>query len=139
LKKLWLSILLSVQLLGFDTETAAKIFDKIFTAIYAQKPIAIYTVSKKYQDVIRIAPSLQLDKSPSQANIVLVDSKHEVPKGNHIIFTTNPSVFKKNENAVGAFYWEHGRPKIIFLQSRLKAKGITLSDAFERYIVREIP
>ena len=140
MKKLWLSILLSAQLLAFDTETAAKIFDKIFTAMYIQKPIAVYTVSEKYQDVVVTATSLQLSKNPKLADIVLVDSKYEIPKeGNHIIFTTDPSVFKRNENAVGAFYWEHGRPKIIFLQSRLKTKGITITNAFQRYIVREIP
>lgn len=108
--------------------------------MYAQQPIVVYTVSKQYQDVVVAATSLQLSKNPKLADIVLVDAKHEIPKeGNYVIFTTDPSVFKRNENAVGAFYWEHGRPKIIFLQSRLKAKGITLSDAFQRYIVREIP
>ena len=140
MKKLWLSILLSAQLLAFDTATAAKIFDKIFLAMYTQKPIVVYTVSKRYQAVIEVATSLQLSKNPRLADIVLVDAKHEIPEeGNYVIFTTDPSVFKKNESAVGAFYWEHGRPKIIFLQSRLKDKGITLSDAFQRYIVREIP
>jgi len=140
LKKLWISILLSVQLLAFDTTTAAKIFDKIFDAMFTQKSIVVYTVNKEYQDVVVAATSLQLSKSPELADIILVDSKYEVPKGNnYIIFTTDSSVFKRNENAVGAFYWEHGRPKIIFLQSRLNTKGITLSDAFQRYIVKEIP
>lgn len=140
MKKLWISILLSVQLLAFDTTTAAKIFDKIFDAMFTQKSIVVYTVNKEYQDVVVAATSLQLSKSPELADIILVDSKYEVPKGNnYIIFTTDSSVFKRNENAVGAFYWEHGRPKIIFLQSRLNTKGITLSDAFQRYIVKEIP
>lgn len=140
MKKLWLSVLFSAQLLAFDTETAAKIFDKIFTAMFAQQPVAVYTVNKKYQEVVVTAHSLHLSKKPKLADIILVDSKHEVPKGsNYIIFTTDPSVFKRNKNAVGAFYWKHGRPKIIFLQSRLNAKGITLSDTFQRYIVKEIP
>lgn len=105
-----------------------------------QNVIAVYTSNKEYKKVVELAPSLILVKKPESANIVLVDSFEEIPSGdNKIIFTTNPSVFERNDNAVGAFYWEHGRPKIIFLQSRLDVKGIRLTPSFEKYILRELP
>jgi hypothetical protein len=129
-----------LQLYAFDTVTASKIFDKIFTAMMTHKPITVYTSSAEYQPVITYAGSLKLVKNYRNADIVLVDKSIEVPKEyKGIIFTTNPSVFEQNENAVGAFYWEHGRPKIYFLQSRLKSKGITLSKQFQRYVLKELP
>lgn len=140
MKKLWLVLLLSVQLLAFDTTTASKIFEKIFTAMLPQKTITVYTVNREYQKVVQLAPSLLLVKKHELANIVLVDSFNEIPEGNqNILFTTNSSVFERNEDAVGAFFWEYGRPKIIFLQSRLDSKNLTLSKAFQRYVVRELP
>lgn len=105
-----------------------------------QTPIATYTSNSEYQQVIEMAPSLSLVKNPNAADIILVDSFAEIPKDNtKIIFTTNASVFKKNENAVGAFYWEHGRPKIIFLKHRLNAKDITISKSFQRYVTKDLP
>ena len=140
MKQLLLTLLLSVQLLAFDTATAAKIFEKILTAMQMQTPIATYTSNSEYQQVIEMAPSLSLVKNPNAADIILVDSFAEIPKDNtKIIFTTNASVFKKNENAVGAFYWEHGRPKIIFLKHRLNAKDITISKSFQRYVTKDLP
>jgi hypothetical protein len=139
LRRFWLSILLTVQLLAFDTVTASKIFSKIFGAMFVKQSISVYTINKKYQDVIVTASSLELVKYPESADILLVDKIDEVPKhGKYIIFTTNFSVFEKNKDAVGAFYWEHGRPKIVFIKDRLEAKNLTLSKSFQRYIVKKI-
>ena len=104
-----------------------------------QKPTLVHTSDAEYQKVIVTAPSLKLTKEFKKADILLVNSSAEIPKGNtKIIFTTNSSVFESDENAVGAFYWEHGRPKIIFLKSRLSEKNITLSPSFHRYVVEEL-
>ena len=139
MKKLCLILFFSLQLSAFDTQTASKIFEKIFTAINIDSPIKVYTVDAKYKEVIGSADSLQLVERRDLADIILVISKRAVPKYTQkIIFTTSPSVFEKNENAIGAFYWEHGRPKIIFLQSRLQRHNIELSSTFEKYIVKEL-
>jgi len=140
LRKILFSLILTVQVLAFDTPTAAKIFNKIFNEMSMQTPIRVYCINAKYQKVIQLAKDLKLEKNVTFADIVLVDALSEIPKGKHpIIFTTNLSVFRKNTHAIGAFYWEHGRPKIVFLQSRLQKHNITLSKSFQRYIVKELP
>jgi len=140
LKQLSLLFFLSLQLLAFDTKTASKIFDKIFTAMLPKQSIIVYTPHKEYAEVIEMAPSLVLADTYTEADIILVDHLSDIsPNNMQTIFTTNPSIFKRDERAVGAFYWEHGRPKIIFLQSRLDAKRMTLSKSFNRYIVKKLP
>ena len=123
---------------AFDAQTASKIFNKIFTAIFPYPTIKVYTKKKEYQEVIVLAPALTLVNNIAAADILLVDAWSEIPNENALVFTTNPSIFKKYKHAIGAFYWEHGRPKIVFLQNRLKIHHIILSPLFQRYIVKEI-
>lgn len=138
--KLLFSILLTIQVSAFDTQTASKIFNKIFMATIHKNTIHVYTINDEYTKVIQMAKNLHLEKNISKADILLVDSNSEVPKRNNtILFATNASVFRTNHLAIGAFYWEHGRPKIIFLKSRLEAHHITLSPSFEKYIVKVLP
>lgn len=133
-------MLLSVHLTAFDSVTASKIFTKIFFAIFDKSPIVVYTPNPQYRHVITLAPSLQLADTHQSADILLADGFDEIPsESDTILFTTNAAVFRSHEQAVGAFYWEHGRPKIIFLQSRLELRHISLHRQFHKYIVRELP
>ena len=108
--------------------------------MFPKKPIIVYTPNREYQDVIVYAPSLTLAGAYRDADILLADAYSDIPKGyKGVVFTTNAAVFAKNSQAVGAFYWEHGRPRIYFLQRRLEANDISLSRGMQRYIVKEIP
>lgn len=108
--------------------------------MFMQRSITVYSSNKEYREVIVLAPSLKLVDRYQKADIVLANAWSELPlKYKGVVFTTNTSIFQKNNHAVGAFYWEHGRPKIYFLEQRLKAKNIRLSKPMQRYIVRELP
>lgn len=140
MKKALLVLILTIEVLGFDTKTASKIFTKIFSAIFSQEMIKVYTEDKEYQKVIQTTQKLRLSTEISLANILLINKKENLPKKEgYTIFTTNLSVFRNNKDAIGAFYWEHNRPKIVFLEQRLKHKDITLSKPFQQYIIKELP
>lgn len=104
------------------------------------RPVKVYAAGEAYRKVVTLAQQLEYTSRYQDADIVLVDKWEEIPEGfAGVIFTTNAAVFQKSRHAVGAFYWEHGRPKIYFLRKRLKAKGIDLSAAMQRYLITELP
>jgi len=140
MKKTLVFLLLNTALLAFDSMTASKIFDKIFSALIPKENICVYTLSPMYTEVIENASSLSLCTKLKKADIILVDSFDEVPKGSEkmVLFATSYRVYKKEKSAVGAFYWDRGHVKIKFSQQRLNDKNITLPKAFNKYIMDEL-
>ena len=133
-------LILTIELLGFDTKTASKIFTKIFSAIFSQEIIKVYTKDKEYEELIQMTKVLELTKELSLADILFINHKENLPqKKGYTIFTTDLSIFRNNKDTIGAFYWEHNRPKIVFLEQRLNRKNIILSKEFQQYIIKELP
>jgi hypothetical protein len=126
--------------MSFDVDTASKIFNKIFTAVFSKKTIFVYSSSDAYVGVVNKAENLTLTQNIMSADIVLLTNTQElVNSNNQLAFTTNLSVLREGESVIGAFYWEYGRPKIVFVKKRLDYHHIKLAKSFEKYIVEELP
>jgi hypothetical protein len=65
-------------------------------------------------------------------------AKKSVKCKNVPIVALDYSLLKKDKNALGAFYWQKGRPNITFIANRLKKKGIKLPKEYERYIENNV-
>lgn len=138
--RLLLTLLLTLELFAFDSGTASKIFDKIFHAMITKENISVYTVSKKYKDVVRGAENLYLNDDHRSSDIILVDSFDELPKDieGMLLFTTSYLVFNEVKESVGAFYWDRGHIKIEFSRVRLRNNDISLPASFDKYIRDDI-
>ena len=136
--KIILIVLLALNLYAFDIKLASKIFNKLFIAIVQKDNIYVFTKEEEYFEVIKLAEHLNLANKPQNADIILVNKEINLPKNlNKILFTTEYKLFKKNQHAIGVFYWKHGRPKIIFTKERLKYFNITLDSKWNKYIKSE--
>ena len=95
--------------------------------------IHVYSQDKEYQDVINLSSRLELD---ADANIIIVSNEEDIPRNtDKILFTTEAKILEKNTNVIGAFYWKRGRPKIVFVRSRLEHFNLTIDPKFDKYIV----
>lgn len=102
--------------------------------------VKIYTANPEYLPVIRKAPKLMLVNNVHHTHASLVTSPKELYGTQHkLIFTTSLNVLRKSPKAIGAFYWEYGRPKIVFIQPRLNHYHLTLPKSFHKYIVKDVP
>jgi hypothetical protein len=140
--KILAALLVSLQLFAFDTQSAALIFEKLFHAISHKKEIKVYTDSAQYIEVIGYAKTLHFVKQSHEADIALLTQSDAAIKeisDKIIVFTTSPQLFSEHSNAVGAFFWHHGRPKILFHQKRLEKHNISLDPSFKKYLVSELP
>ncbi len=137
---LWI-LLLSAQVFSFDVVTASLIYEKILHAISSKNSINIYTHSPKYQKVIQSASSLELVANIQDADILLLTDITRIPKNinRKIAFSDSRIILSEVPSVVGSFYWEHGRPKIIFLKKRLDEYKITLDPTFHKYLLETLP
>lgn len=134
-----LALLLLTRLHAFDTITAAKIFNKLFTAMVPATVVYVYTASPEYREVIVRAENLYLTSSVKTADVILVTTFQDLPEGSEgrLLFATSLALLRKNPSVVGAFYWKKGRVQIEFVASRLRAHHIVLPPAFASFIVEE--
>jgi len=140
MKILLLLILLALELFSFDSETASKIFDKIFVSMLKKENIKVYTSNDIYKDVIKNSSNLKLCIDYTKADIILVNGFNEIPKDSNerLLFATSYPVFRDKKNVVGAFYWNRGHIKIEFSLKRLNKYDLTLPASFSRYIKDDI-
>ena len=136
MRKIVIILIYSVNIFAFDIKTASLIFEKIFLALSHQDTAYVYSSNREYQKVIDESSLLYLDQN---ANFVFVTKKSEIPTDKKkILFTTDPEILKVYKNVVGAFYWERGHPKIIFIRSRLQDANLKLDSKFNKYMVDKI-
>lgn len=125
--------MLTCNIFAFDTKTASLIFERIFSAVFSANIIPVYSKDKEYQEVINSSSILQL---AADANIIIVSKYKDIPiNTNKIIFTTNAKILETNKYVIGAFYWERGQPKIIFVRDRLKYFNLEVDNKFNKYVV----
>lgn len=137
MKKILFIFLCMIQFMyAFDVKTAAKIYDKLFYGIFQKDKILVYAKEPLYKSMILSAQNLQLTENIDEAAIVIITSPNELNNRikNKIIFATTNQIFQENENAIGAFYWQKGRPEIIFSAQRLNKLSINISNDLERFV-----
>ncbi len=73
-----------------------------------------------------------------KADILLITYAKEVniKCQNKIIFGTRKKTLS-TKNTVGAFFWQKGRPNILFYKSRIEKIGLDLGKDFQKYIDNE--
>jgi len=126
-------------LCAYDSKTAAIIYEKIFRSFSSDKEIEIFTKSEFFSEIFKYSDKLRRVDTPLKADITVVTNVDEIPENRSIrLFATDVTLIKKSPSVIGAFYWDHGRPKIVFVGSRLKHYNIDLDPYFKKYIQDEL-
>ena len=135
--KLFLISLLITTMYADDVKLASSIFNTIVSSITHKKNAAVY-LYYDIESVSRYPDKLQVVKDCSIADVVLLSSIKDIPKEceSEILFGTRYSHLK-NKNVIGAFFWQKGRPNILFYRDRLAKHHIKLDKSFDKYIENE--
>lgn len=136
MKKLLITlILLSTYSFSGEVEIAAKIIDKISTELTKKERVSVYTTDIRNLYIIKISKHLNREKACTSADLVLTKDETLPMCGDKtLFFATDYLAFKKNSQAVGAFFYQKGRPSIVFRKEQLNKHNIVLSKEFEKYI-----
>ena len=135
IKFIFLFITLSGLLFSANVNTERRIYQHILHALYPHKEsIAIWSDDQNKKDILQNIPKVKLVKTPQQADFVLLHKKKGIDtKG--LIFVTDYHLLKYyDKDAIGGFYWQKGRPNILFLKQNLKKHHIKLPADMQEYV-----
>jgi len=120
-----------------EIELEAKIISKIATSSLKGK-VNIFIPDINTQEIEVYSNYFNLAKSCETANFVF-DKKSStisgcVDKDNKLFFTNNYKRLIENKKYYGAFFWNKGRPNIVFLKKRFESKNINLPREYNQFI-----
>jgi len=134
LKTLLLSLLLVLQLWANDKELAIQIYNSIAFECTKKTDPKIYL----HGDLGALYETNKINRTYecSDADFVIVSTLDMLPQScdGKLTFTNKYRLFMKEDRIIGAFFWQKGRPNIIFGKKRLERENITLSADFQKYI-----
>lgn len=138
MKKIAILLILSIFSFASIQKIEKEICAKILLSLFKQKSII-----KVWNNSDRAFKNLNSGRflfvrSPRQADIIIVDHYEDI-KANKPIFVRKYYLLRKYKNrAVGGFYWQKGRPNIIFIKPNLKKFNIKLPSEFSDFIEESI-
>ncbi|MFA6196899.1 MAG: hypothetical protein WC656_09665 [Sulfurimonas sp.] len=116
----------------------SRILMSMLNAVSNHKGFSIYTNNQKLKNILPAEQIIFVENCTSADLAILEKSKIEENCSNVSIITLEYDLLKKYPNSIGSFFWQKGRPNIIFIKSRLKNQNIILDRAFDEFVEENI-
>jgi hypothetical protein len=136
LKKLILTLILILSpIYSSEIKTASKIMGKISSVLIKKENTSVLTNDARNEEIVSYSMKMKNISSCNNADMIITHTK-DIPKCDKevLIFVTNYLAFKALPEAVGAFFYQKGRPNIIFREENLAKYNIVLPSEFNKYI-----
>ncbi len=120
------------------SNVAANIFDKTVDSFFKEERVSAWGETPEHLQIIQNSQRMVLTKDPANARFLIVARK--IPAGiakDSVVMTTEYLLLEKDKRVVGAFFWQKGRPNLLFLRQRLREADLTLTPEFQKYIEDE--
>jgi len=132
--KFFLILFLITTVYASDDKKASSIFNLIAKDITDKASPNIY-LHISNPSLEKYPGDLNIVKTCDAADLVIISTVNYLPKecSKKILFGTRYSHLK-NPNVIGAFFWQKGRPNILFYEKRLEKYSIKLEPSFNKYI-----
>ena len=132
--KLLLILFLITTVYASDDSRAAGIFSLIVKEITKKEKSNVY-IHTHISSLKKYPGNLNRVSECKKADIVILSTLKNIPNEckDKIFFGSRHSHLK-NQNVVGAFFWQKGRPNILFYKKRLDKNSIKLDSSFNKYI-----
>jgi len=123
------------QLFSISSEKVeAKIIMSMLNSVTNHTNLLIYTDSKKIKKILS-KDEITFVYDCNSANIAILEFDKEATKcESTTIITLKYDLLKTYINSIGSFFWQKGRPNIVFIKSRLRDKNITIDSNFHDFV-----
>ncbi|WP_457747243.1 hypothetical protein [Sulfurimonas sp.] len=136
MKKLILFLLcVNTILMSSNSTIEQKIYAKTLHELFKDKQqIEVWCDDKEKIDMIAKIPHIKITDFIETANILIIFHSFNISQ-DKIIFVGTYNLLKHyKENAIGGFFWQKGRPNILFLKDNLKKYDLNVSQDLEQYV-----
>ncbi len=133
MKVLFLAILLISTVFASDKDIATKIYLSLAMDVSEKKDPIFYLYGHiKY---LENNSGIHTTHNCNKADLIILNTLEKLPKEcqNKPLFTTKYRTYLKHENIIGAFFWQKGRPNIVFRKSSIEKNNIHLESSFSKY------
>lgn len=135
MKKLLLFFTITVNLVASTLQIEQKIYTVVLKALFpSQSKITIWTDNKKKKKVFQNLPlKIKITDEKQKADILIVYYTSNL-KTKKLIFAGTYRILKIYKNqAIGGFYWQKGRPNLIFIRKNLLQYKLILPKELHEY------
>ncbi len=135
MKKIFILIFLITTLYSSNSQIEQKIYDTILKAVFSHKnSINIWTDSSKKTKFLKLLRYVVIVDTPENADFLIINNTKNI-QSNGLKFASSYKMLKYYKNdVIGGFYWQKGRPNILFLRDNLQKKHIFLPETMQEYI-----
>ncbi len=136
MKKILILLCYSIILFADSFSIEKQIYTHIIDALYPQKAtiVKVWTDDTSKLKILQSIPQVKIVKKPQEADFLLVHREKKL-QSRGLIFTTDYHTLQSyKDRAIGGFYWQKGRPNILFLRQNLKKHHIKLPREMQEYI-----
>lgn len=139
MKKIIFLLLLAPLLFASDIKTEQKIYALIIQAAVPQKTvIKVWCDDKEKKKFIDSIPNIKCISDAKKADFLLLSKKEDI-QSQGVKFVTNFKLLEEGkQHVIGGFFWQKGRPNILFLRKNLQKYHITLPPSMQSYIEEDL-
>lgn len=139
MKKLLLILLLASSLLASDVTTERKIYAVIVHALLPElQKVKVWCSDRSKERIFQAMQGVVCVASQNDADFVLLSENTDINSQAVKFVTSYKLLLEKNLDAVGGFFWQKGRPNILFLRKNLQDHHIVLPQSMQEYIEDEL-
>jgi len=132
-------LILSLTLNASEKEYAAKIIKNLVEVIDSSNT-SVWTDDDSDMTGLLERKQLHVVKTCKNAKVLILSSDKSIPKHciDKPILVLDYALLEKHSNAVSAFFWQKGRPNIVFIKKRLQRFSISLPSTYDKYLEEQI-
>jgi len=136
IRSLFILLVFIITLSASPLQTERKIYQTILHALFPQKKIVyVWLDDKSREGVFEHIPGVKVVSYQTDADILIIKKSYDINVRNKIIFADGYLVYKQQKhNIIGGFYWQKGRPNLVFIKKNLQKEGIKLPQDLQEYI-----
>jgi len=136
IRSLFLLFIFISSLSASSLQTERKIYQTILNALFPQKKtVYIWLDDKSRKSMFENIYGIKVVEYQIDADILIIKKTYNINASNKIVFADGYLVYKQHKhNIIGGFYWQKGRPNLVFIKDNLRKEGIKLPKGLQEYI-----
>ena len=112
-----------------------KIYASVLKALYGNdKRVAVWTDDQEKRVVLYHINNVKVVKDPQKADILFVYHNMDINSKKPIFVGSYRLLKHYKDQAIGGFYWQKGRPNLLFLGPNLQKLGMHVDKTLKQYI-----
>lgn len=135
MKKILILALLLFTLHASEMSPREKLLDTIAHALVRSKTPCVYIDDKEWRTRVRPIEGIRFADSCTSADLVLTQDSEKIMATcpDAMLFMTAYGAYRSTPEAVGALFWQKGRPTLLFHRKVLQQRGLSLPKALHAY------